>query len=78
MSEMRGWLDTNGFELSTFSCCDAQGSVLVSVQFRAAGQATAFAERFAGQPKWPASPDPEGQSAGQIVETGLSQYAVGR
>jgi hypothetical protein len=78
MSEMRGWLDRNRFELSTFSCCDAQGSVLVSVQFRAAGQATAFAERFAGQPKWPASADPEGQSAGQIVETGLSQYAVGR
>jgi hypothetical protein len=77
MSEMRIWLDRNRFESSTFSCCDTDCGVRVSVVFRAARPAAAFAERFAGRAIWPATADPENQSAGQIVEIGLSQYAVG-
>jgi hypothetical protein len=77
MSEMRIWLDQNRFESSTFSCRDANYEVLVSVEFRAARQAAAFAERFAGRANAPSIADPEQQSAGQILETGLSRYAVG-
>jgi hypothetical protein len=49
MYEMRLWLDQNRFESSTFSCRDADFDVLVSVEFRAARHATAFAERFSGR-----------------------------
>jgi hypothetical protein len=77
MSEMRIWLDQNRFESSTFSCRDAAYDVLVSVEFRAARQAVAFAERFAGRANARSIADPEEQSAGQILETGLSRYAVG-
>lgn len=78
MSEMRIWLDSNRFESSTFSCRDADYGVLVSVEFRAARQAAAFAERFAGLANGLSIADPEERSAGQILETGLSRYAVGR
>jgi hypothetical protein len=77
MSEMRIWLDKNRFESSTFSCREANYEVLVSVEFRAARQAAAFAERFAGRAKARSIADPRGQSAGQILETGLSHYSVG-
>ena len=49
MSEMRMWLDENRFEPSTFSCHDQSFGVLVSVKFRIAQQAEAFAERFGGR-----------------------------
>jgi hypothetical protein len=77
MSEMRIWLDKNGFESSTFSCRNADYEVLVSVEFRAGPQAAAFAERFAGRAKARSIADPEEQAAGQILETGLSRSAVG-
>jgi hypothetical protein len=77
MSEMRIWLDQNRFESSTFSCRDADFDVLVSVEFKAARQAAAFAERFAGRANSRSIADPEEQSAGQILETSLSRYAVG-
>jgi hypothetical protein len=77
MSEMRIWLDQNRFESSTFSCRDADFDVLVSVEFRAARQAAAFAERFAGRAKARSIADLQGQSAAQILETGLSGYTVG-
>ena len=78
MSEMRTWLDRNRFESSTFSCRNADYKVLVSVEFRAAPQAAAFAERFAGRTESRSIADLEEQTAGQILETGLSRYAVGR
>jgi hypothetical protein len=77
MSEMRIWLDQNRFESSTFSCRNADYEVLVSVEFRAAPQAAAFAERFAGHAEARSIVDLEEQVAGQILETGLSRYAVG-
>jgi hypothetical protein len=77
MSEMRIWLDQNRFESSTFSCRDTDFDVLVSVEFRAAAQAAAFAERFAGRANARSIADPDEQTAGQILETGLSRYAVG-
>ena len=46
MSEMRMWLDEYRFEPSTFSCHDQSLGVLVSVKFRVAQQAEAFADRF--------------------------------
>jgi hypothetical protein len=77
MSEMRIWLDQNRFESSTFSCRDADYDVLVSVQFRAAPQAAAFAERFAGRANARFITAPEEQTAGQILEMGLSRQIVG-
>jgi hypothetical protein len=77
MSEMRIWLDQNRFESSTFSCRDADYEVLVSVQFRAAPQASAFAERFAGRANARSVTDPEEQTAGQILDMGLSRQTVG-
>jgi hypothetical protein len=77
MSEMRIWLDQNRFESSTFSCRDADYDVLVSVEFRAARQAAAFAERFAGRANARSIADPEEQTGGQILATGLSRYSVG-
>ena len=77
MSEMRIWLDRNRFESSTFSCRNADYKVLVSVEFRAALQAAAFADRFACRTESRSIADLEEQAAGQILETGLSRYAVG-
>jgi hypothetical protein len=77
MSEMRIWLDKNRFESSTFSCRNADYEVLVSVEFRAAPHAAAFAERFAGRAEARSIADLEEQSAGQILETSLLRYAVG-
>jgi len=77
MYEMRIWLDQNRFESSTFSCRDADLDVVVSVEFRAARQAAAFAERFAGRADARSIADPDEQTAGQILDTGLSRYAVG-
>ena len=46
MSEMRMWLDECRFEPSTFSCLGQNFGVLVSIKFRVAQEAEAFAERF--------------------------------
>jgi len=48
MGEMRVWLDQHRFEASSFSCRDADDGVLVSLEFKNAGHAHAFAERFGG------------------------------
>ena len=48
MSEMRLWLDQHHFEPSAFSCHDESFGLLVSVQFRVAQEARAFAECFDG------------------------------
>jgi hypothetical protein len=49
MSTMRVWLDEHRFEPSTFFCRDTDCGMLVSVEFKISGEATAFAERFDGQ-----------------------------
>ncbi len=49
MGAMRVWLDQHRFELSGFSCRDFDDGVLVSVEFKIAHQAVAFAERFGGR-----------------------------
>jgi len=46
---MRVWLDEHHIEISTFSCDEQSFGVLVSVGFRVAQQAEAFAERFDGR-----------------------------
>jgi len=49
MGAMRVWLDQHRFEPSSFSCRDIDDGVLVSLEFRIANQAHAFAERFGGR-----------------------------
>jgi hypothetical protein len=49
MGAMRVWLDQNRFELSGFSCRDVDDGLLVSLEFKIACQAVAFAERFGGR-----------------------------
>ena len=49
MGAMRVWLDQHRFELSGFSCRDVDDGLLVSLEFKIAHQAVAFAERFGGR-----------------------------
>ena len=49
MGAMRVWLDQHRFEPSAFSCRDIDDGVLVSLEFKIAHQAHAFAERFGGR-----------------------------
>ena len=49
MGAMRVWLDQHRFESSSFSCRDVDDGVLVSLEFKIAHQAIAFAERFGGR-----------------------------
>jgi len=46
---MRLWLDQHRFEPSSFSCRDVDDGVLVSLEFKIAHQARAFAEHFGGR-----------------------------
>ena len=48
MGAMRVWLDQHRFEPSGFSCRDVDDGVLVSLEFKIAHQAVAFAERRDG------------------------------
>jgi hypothetical protein len=49
MGAMRVWLDQHRFEPSGFSCRDVADGVLVSLEFKIAHQAVAFAEHFGGR-----------------------------
>jgi hypothetical protein len=49
MGAMRSWLDQHRFEPSGFSCRDVDDGVLISLEFKIAHQAAAFAERFGGR-----------------------------
>ena len=49
MGAMRVWLDQHRFELSGFSCRDVDDGVVVSLEFKIAHQAVAFAEGFGGR-----------------------------
>lgn len=53
MGAMRVWLDQHRFEPSSFSCRDVDDGMLVSLEFKIADQAHAFAERFGGRANRP-------------------------
>jgi hypothetical protein len=64
MGAMRVWLDQHRFEPSAFSCRDVDDGVLVSLEFRIANQAHAFAQRFGGRADATSEPTPFTLSAG--------------
>jgi len=49
MAEMRVWLDERRFEPAIFSCGEGGKALRVSIAFKAAGEAEAFARRFGGR-----------------------------
>jgi hypothetical protein len=49
MAAMRIWLDEHRLEPTSFVCNDAREEVRVVVTFTLAGEARAFADRFAGR-----------------------------
>jgi hypothetical protein len=73
MSEMRIWLDEHRFEPSIFSCHDESFGVLVSVEFRIAQEAQAFAKRFDGRTNGRFAADVD---EGSMRAGGLSAYGV--
>lgn len=49
MAEMRIWLDERRFEPAVFSCGEGGKALRVSIAFKAATEAEAFARRFGGR-----------------------------
>lgn len=49
MATMRIWLDERRYEPSGFNCFERGRGVTLRIDFKAAGAAEAFAERFGGQ-----------------------------
>ena len=70
MGAMRVWLDQHRFEPSGFSCRDVDDGVLVSLEFKIAHQAVAFAERFGGRADATSEPAPFTLGAG-VSTTGV-------
>jgi hypothetical protein len=70
MGAMRVWLDQHRFEPSGFSCRDDDDGVLVSLEFKIAHQALAFAERFGGRA------DAASESRPATRDAGVSTNAV--
>jgi hypothetical protein len=70
MGAMRVWLDQHRFELSGFSCRDFDDGVLVSVEFKIANQAQAFAEHFGGRA------DGTSELPRATLDTGVSSAGV--
>jgi hypothetical protein len=70
MGAMRVWLDQHRFEPSGFSCRDVDDGVLVSLEFKIAHQAVAFAERFGGRA------DPASALPSATLDLGLSSTGV--
>ena len=70
MGAMRAWLDQHRFEPSGFSCRDVDDGVIVSLEFKIAHQAVAFAERFGGRA------DPASVSPSATLDLGLSSTGV--
>ena len=48
MVAMRGWLDSNRYELTRFDCDQNGDDIIVSVDFSMDAAAAAFAKRFDG------------------------------
>ena len=55
MVAMRGWLDHNRYEPTRFDCGKSGDEVVLSVDFRTAAAAEAFARRFDGESRPPVS-----------------------
>ena len=72
MAAMRVWLDQHRFETSRFSCLDRDEGVLVSLEFKLAYQARAFARYFGGRSTGKAA----GELAPEIQKPGLSPPGV--
>jgi hypothetical protein len=70
MGAMRLWLDQHRFEPSGFSCRDVDDGVLVSLEFKIAHQAAAFAERFGGRADAAPELTPSTLNAG-VANTGM-------
>jgi len=70
MGAMRVWLDQHRFEPSSFSCRDVDDGVLVSLEFKIADQARAFAERFGGRAAGPMTDAAREPTA--ALDTGVS------
>ena len=71
MGAMRLWLDQHRFEPSGFSCRDVDDGVLVSLEFKIAHQAVAFAERFGGRADGPVR-----DAARETLDAGVSPNGV--
>ena len=69
---MRVWLDQHRFELSSFSCRDIDEGVLVSLEFKIANQAHAFAQRFGGRTDGAPITDTASQLPPAALEGGVS------
>jgi len=76
MGAMRVWLDEHRFELSSFSCRDIDEGVLVSLEFKIAHQAHAFAARFGGRTDGPPITDAASHSPPVALEGGVSGSGV--
>jgi hypothetical protein len=72
MGAMRVWLDEHRFELSSFSCRDIEEGVLVSLEFKIAHQAHAFAQRFGGRADGPPITDTASQLPPVALDGGVS------
>ena len=70
MGAMRVWLDQHRFELSGFSCRDVDDGVLVSLEFKIANQAHAFAEHFGGRA------DAASELPTATLDTGVSSAGI--
>jgi hypothetical protein len=71
MGAMRLWLDQHRFEPSSFSCRDVDHGVLVSLEFKIANQAHAFAQRFGGRSDAAASELPLATLNAEVSTSGL-------
>ena len=76
MGAMRVWLDQHRFEPSSFSCRDFDNAVLVSLEFKIAYQAHAFAERFGGQADGPPLTGTASQLPSAEIEAGVSASGI--
>jgi hypothetical protein len=72
MGAMRVWLDQHRFEPSSFSCRDIDEGVLVSLEFKIANQAQAFAQRFGGRTDGAPITDAASQSPPVALDGGVS------
>jgi hypothetical protein len=76
MGAMRVWLDQHRFEPSSFSCRDMDDGVLVSLEFKIAHQAHAFAERFGGRSEGQSMTDGPAELPSATLDAGVSASGV--
>ena len=76
MGAMRAWLDQHRFEPSGFSCRDVDDGVLVSLEFKIAYQAYAFAERFGGRADSLSTTDGASELPSATLDAGVSTSGI--